>query len=163
MFTKRVKTLFLSLLIIFISSCNKDYYTVGIELYDNQFEDLKSKTFPVFSYQEYFDKVQTNNTSNVHLGVYNDNVCGQFKSSFISQLYVSLLQSFGDFSQEQENEGSLEDIRVINEEEQVTAVYLDLPFLIILTIQIMMELLTFMMLTQTIAIVIQIMMVYRIL
>ena len=128
MFTKRVKTLFLSLLIIFISSCNKDYYTVGIELYDNQFEDLKSKTFPVFSYQEYFDKVQTNNTSNVHLGVYNDNFFGQINSSFISQLDVSLLQSFGDFSQEQENEGSLEDIRVINEEEQVTAVYLDLPF-----------------------------------
>ena len=46
MFTKRVKTLLLSLPIIFVSSCNKDYYSVGIELYDNQFEDLKSKIFP---------------------------------------------------------------------------------------------------------------------
>ena len=128
MFTKRVKTILLCLPIIFLSSCNKDYYSVGIELYDNQFEDLKSKIFPVFSYQEYFDKVQTNNTTNVHLGVYNDNFFGQINSSFISQLDVSLLQSFGDFSQEEENEGSLEDIRVINEEEQVTAVYLDLPF-----------------------------------
>ena len=82
----------------------------------------------MFSYQEYFDKVQTNNTTNAHLGVYNDNFFGQINSSFISQLDVSLLQSFGDFSQEEENEGSLEDIRVINEEEQVTAVYLDLPF-----------------------------------
>ena len=99
MFTKRVKTILLSLPIVFISSCNKDYYSVGIELYENQFEDLKSKTFPVFSYQEYFDKVQTNNTANVHLGVYNDSFFGQINSSFISQLDVSLLQSFGDFSQ----------------------------------------------------------------
>ena len=38
------------LLIIFflslITSCNKDYYTVGIELLDQQFQDLKSETFP---------------------------------------------------------------------------------------------------------------------
>jgi hypothetical protein len=128
MFTKRVKKILLSLLIISTSSCNKDYYTVGIEIYDNQFEDLKSKSFPVFSYQEYFEKVQTNLTSNVHLGVYNDDFFGQINSSFISQLDVSSLQSFGAFSQDQENEGSAEDIRVINEEEQVTAVYLDLPF-----------------------------------
>lgn len=128
MFTKRVKKILLSLLIISTSSCNKDYYTVGIEIYDNQFEDLKSKSFPVFSYQEYFEKVQTNLTSNVHLGVYNDDFFGQINSSFISQLNVSSLQSFGAFSQDQENEGSTEDIRVINEEEQVTAVYLDLPF-----------------------------------
>lgn len=128
MFTKRVKKILLSLLIISTSSCNKDYYTVGIEIYDNQFEDLKSKSFPVFSYQEYFEKVQTNLTSNVHLGVYNDDFFGQINSSFISQLDVSSLQSFGAFSQDQENEGSTEDIRVINEEEQVTAVYLDLPF-----------------------------------
>lgn len=128
MFTKRVKKILLSLLIISTSSCNKDYYTVGIEIYDNQFEDLKSKSFPVFSYQEYFEKVQTNLTSNVHLGVYNDDFFGQINSSFISQLDVSSLQSFGAFSQDQENEGSTEDIRVINEQEQVTAVYLDLPF-----------------------------------
>ena len=128
MFTKRVKKILLSLLIISTSSCNKDYYTVGIEIYDNQFEDLKSKSFPVFSYQEYFEKVQTNLTSNVHLGVYNDDFFGQINSSFISQLDVSSLQSFGSFSQDQENEGSTEDIRVINEQEQVTAVYLDLPF-----------------------------------
>ena len=62
MFTNRVKIILLSLLIFFTSSCNKDYFTVGIEIYDNQFEDLKSKSFPVFSYQEYFEKVQTNNT-----------------------------------------------------------------------------------------------------
>ena len=120
------------LLIIFslslITSCNKDYYSVGMEILDQQFQDLKSETFPVFTYQESLDKVQTNNLFNVHLGVFNDNIFGQTKSSFISQLNVFSLQNFGDFSQAEETEGSTTDIRVINEQEELTAVYLDLPF-----------------------------------
>ena len=120
------------LLIIFsfnlIVSCNKDFYSVGIELLDQQFNDLKSETFPIFSYQESLERVQTNNLSNVHLGIFNDGFFGQTSSSFISQLNVSSLPAFGEFNQNNEVEGSLTDIRVINEEEQLTAVYLDLPF-----------------------------------
>ena len=113
--------------LILISSCNKDYYSVGIELYDDQFRDLKSKTFPIFSYQESLDKVQTNNISSLHLGTFNNDLFGRTNSGFISQLNVSTLQSFGLFSQEQEIEGST-DVTVINENEQLTAVYLELPF-----------------------------------
>ena len=109
-------------------SCNKDYYSVGIDLFEQEFQNLKSETFPIFSYQESLEKVQTNNLSNVHLGSFNDDFFGNTNSSFISQLDVSLLQTFGDYNQVQENEGSLDDIRVINEEEKLTAVYLDLPF-----------------------------------
>ena len=111
-----------------ITSCNKDYYTVGIELLDEQFQNLKSETFPVFSYQESLERVQTNNLSNVHLGVFNDEVFGNTNSSFISQLDVFSLQTFGEYNQAQEIEGSPTDIRAINEEEELTAVYLDLPF-----------------------------------
>jgi len=120
------------LLIIFslalFTSCNKDYYTVGLELLDQQFQNLKSETFPIFSYQESLERVQTNNLSNVHLGVFNDKVFGNTNSSFISQLDVVSLQTFGDYNQTQENEGILDDIRAINEQEELTAVYLDLPF-----------------------------------
>ena len=116
------------LTIIFFVSCNKDYYSVGIEIFDQQFDDLKTKTFPVFSYQQSLDKVQTNNISSVQLGTFSDDFFGKTNSGFISQLDVSSLQTFGDFNQNQEIEGSLTDIRVINEEEQLTAVYLDLPF-----------------------------------
>ena len=63
MFLKKVNLLIPILILVSSSSCNKDYYSVGIELYDNQFSDLKSKIFPVFSYQESLDKVQTNNLS----------------------------------------------------------------------------------------------------
>lgn len=73
MYNKRFSVI---LLIIFsfnlIVSCNKDFYSVGIELLDQQFNDLKSETFPIFSYQESLERVQTNNLSNVHLGVFND-------------------------------------------------------------------------------------------
>lgn len=128
MFLKKVNLLIPILILVSSSACNKDYYSVGIELYDNQFNELNSKIFPVFSYQESLDKVQTNNLSNLHLGIYNDNFFGQINSSFISQLNISSIGDFGDFSQEQENEGSLTDIRVMVEDEQITSVYLDLPF-----------------------------------
>ena len=120
------------LLILFsltvFTSCNKDYYSVGIDLFEDEFQNLKSETFPIFSYQESLEKVQTNNLSNVHLGFFNDDFFGNTNSSFISQLDVSLLQTFGNYNQAQDNQGSLDDIRVINEEEELTAVYLDLPF-----------------------------------
>ena len=124
---------FLGILLILFSltvftSCNKDYYSVGIDLFEEEFPNLKSETFPIFSYQESLEKVQTNNLSNVHLGFFNDDFFGNTNSSFISQLDVSLLQTFGNYNQAQENQGSLDDIRVINEEEELTAVYLDLPF-----------------------------------
>ena len=114
--------------LIFVLSCNKDYYSVGIEIFDQQFDDLKTKTFPVFSYQKSLDKVQTNNISSVQLGTFNDDFFGRTNSGFISQLDVFSLQTFGDFNQDQENEGSVTDVRVIDEDEQLTAVYLDLPF-----------------------------------
>ena len=65
---------------------------------------------------------------NVHLGKYNDDYYGSLESSFVSQLDISYLTIFGDFSQQQEQEGSEIDIRVINEEEVLSAVYLDIPF-----------------------------------
>ena len=114
--------------IIFVLSCNKDYYSVGIEIFDQQFDELKTKTFPIFSYQQSLDKVQTNNIASVQLGTFNDDFFGKTNSAFISQLDVFSLQTFGDFNQDQENEGSSTDIRVIDEDEQLTAVYLDLPF-----------------------------------
>jgi len=57
MYSKKISII---LLIIFslslITSCNKDYYSVGMEILDQQFQDLKSETFPVFTYQESLDK-----------------------------------------------------------------------------------------------------------
>ena len=113
-----LRTFILLLYFTFIISCNKDYYSVGIEIFDQQFNDLKSKTFPIFSYQQSLDKVQTNNISSVQLGTFNDKFFGITNSGFISQLDVFSLQTFGDFNQDQEIEGSPSDVRVINEEEQ---------------------------------------------
>ena len=127
-FTFIRKIFYFALLAIFLTSCNKDYFTVGSELFNGEFEDLNSIVFPVFSYQESTVKVATNNLPNVHLGKYNDDYYGALESSFVSQLDISYLPMFGDFSQQQEQEGSEIDIRVINEEEVLSAVYLDIPF-----------------------------------
>ena len=127
-FTSIRKIFYFTLLAIFLTSCNKDYFTVGSELYNGEFEDLNSIVFPVFSYQESTSKVATNNLPHVHLGKYNDDYYGALESSFVSQLDISYLPIFGDFSQQQEQEGSENDIRVINEEEVLSAVYLDIPF-----------------------------------
>ena len=127
-FTFIRKIFYFASLAIFLTSCNKDYFTVGSELYNGEFEDLNSIVFPVFSYQESTSKVATNNLPHVHLGKYNDDYYGALESSFVSQLDISYLPIFGDFSQQQEQEGSEIDIRVINEEEVLYAVYLDIPF-----------------------------------
>ena len=127
-FTSIRKIFYFASLAIFLTSCNKEYFTVGSELYNDEFEDLNSIVFPVFSYQESTAKVATNNLPNVHLGKYNDDYYGALESSFVSQLDISYLPIFGDFSQQQEQEGSEIDIRVINEEEVLYAVYLDIPF-----------------------------------
>lgn len=127
-FTFIRKIFYFASLAIFLTSCNKDYFTVGSELFNGEFEDLNSIVFPVFSYQESTVKVATNNLPNVHLGKYNDDYYGALESSFVSQLDISYLPIFGDFSQQQEQEGSEIDIRVINEEEVLYAVYLDIPF-----------------------------------
>ena len=83
-----LRSLTIVLTLIFVLSCNKDYYSVGIEIFDQQFDDLKTKTFPVFSYQKSLDKVQTNNVSSVQLGTFNDDFFGRTNSGFISQLDV---------------------------------------------------------------------------
>ena len=127
-FTFIRKIFYFASLAIFLTSCNKDYFTVGSELFNGEFEDLNSIVFPVFSYQESTVKVATNNLPNVHLGKYNDDYYGALESSFVSQFDISYLPIFGDFSQQQEQEGSEIDIRVINEEEVLSAVYLDIPF-----------------------------------
>jgi len=127
-FQKYQNILYFVLFSALLASCNKDYFTVGAELYNTQFEDLNSVVYPVYSYQESMSKVQTNNLPNAQLGKYNDEFYGTIESSFVSQLDVSFINIFGDFSQEQEREGSETDIRVINEEEVLSAVYLDIPF-----------------------------------
>lgn len=128
MYIKKVSIIILFIFLLpLTTSCNKDYYSVGIEILDQQFQDLKFETFPIFSYQESLDKVQTNNISSLHLGTFNNDLFGRTNSGFISQLNISSLQSFGLYSQEQEIEGST-DVTVINENEKLTGVYLELPF-----------------------------------
>ena len=125
---KNLKNILGLSVLVLLGSCNKEYFSAGIEIYDSQFIDIQSISFPIYSYQKKIDRVQSNNLSNVHLGQYSDESLGIIKSSFVSQLDVTNLDIFGDFSQETEDKGSDTDIRIIDEEEELTNVYLDIPF-----------------------------------
>jgi hypothetical protein len=61
------------------------------------------------------------------LGNFTDDFFGTTNAGFISQLNIQSLSNFGIYTQQQEIEGST-DISVINEDEQLTSVYLELPF-----------------------------------
>lgn len=124
----KIKNIFCFLVLLVLGSCNKEYFSTGIELYDSQFLNLESISFPIYSYQKKLERVQSNNLSNVHLGQYSDESFGLIRSSFVSQLDVTNLDIFGDFSQATEDDGSDTDIRIIDEEEELTNVYLDIPF-----------------------------------
>ena len=125
---KNLKNILGLSVLVLLGSCNKEYFSAGIEIYDSQFIDIQSISFPIYSYQKKLDRVQSNNLSNVHLGQYSDESFGIIKSSFVSQLDVTNLDIFGDFSQATEDKGSDTDIRIIDEEEELTNVYLDIPF-----------------------------------
>ena len=125
---KNLKNILCLSVLVLLGSCNKEYFSAGIEIYDSQFIDIQSISFPIYSYQKKLDRVQSNNLSNVHLGQYSDESLGIIKSSFVSQLDVTSLDIFGDFSQATEDKGSDTDIRIIDEEEELTNVYLDIPF-----------------------------------
>ena len=125
---KKLKNILCLLVLALLGSCNKEYFSAGIEIYDSQFIDIQSISFPIYSYQKKIDRVQSNNLSNVHLGQYSDETLGIIKSSFVSQLDVTNLDIFGDFSQATEDKGSDTDIRIIDEEEELINVYLDIPF-----------------------------------
>ena len=95
-----LKIYLISFSFLLIFSCNKDYYSVGIEIFEQQFVDLKTKTFPVYSYQQSLDKVQTNNISSVQLSFFTVSITPFVKKiirsslSFKSISSLSLSKSF---------------------------------------------------------------------
>jgi hypothetical protein len=109
-------------------SCNKDFYPVGVSLLQDQTLELTTNRFDVFTFQEGLDKVQSNNLPLIQLGSIEHPVFGKSQASFVSQLVLSESTTFGNYSQELEDEQNQDQISIIPENETVTAVYLEIPF-----------------------------------
>ncbi len=120
----------LLLLLFTITSCNKDFNTVGYTLFTtDNFKTDKIK-LPVHSSQEkIISEVQTNGGTILQLGDINIPNIGKSSAYIISQLNLNPTARFGVYTAEQERDGDPDNIKVIEENETVVSAYLEIPFL----------------------------------
>ncbi len=117
------------LVIVFgVSSCDKEFHNVGIDLFENYGFEIQTETHPVYIYQDQLEKVQTNGLPLSMFGEYTHPVFGKTKSQITSQLLINTGPMFGNFTQEREEKGDPDNVSVIPENETVSEVYLEIPF-----------------------------------
>ena len=120
---------FLFILTFILTSCNKDYNTVGIDLIDNKSFNTSVEEIPVFVKMNKIPPYISNAITTFQLGTYEDNVYGKSKVSFLSQLgFDNSNPVFGIFKQIDEENGMEDNIAAIAEEETIKNVFLDIPF-----------------------------------
>ena len=122
-----IKLLFV--LLLFMTSCNKDYNTVGVDLIDNKPFNTDIEEVPVFVKMNKIPPYIANAISTFQLGIYEDNIYGKSKVSFLSQLSFDTPDPvFGIFSPTDEINGIEDNIAAIPELETIKDVFLDIPF-----------------------------------
>jgi hypothetical protein len=112
-----------------MTSCNKDYNTVGVDLIDNKPFNTNIEEVPVFVKMNKIPPYIANAISTFQLGIYEDNIYGKSKVSFLSQLSFDTPNAvFGIFSPTDEINGMEDNIAAIPELETIKDVFLDIPF-----------------------------------
>ncbi len=123
------KKIILLCFFLFLFSCTKEFNTIGTEILKDDSFETKVQDIEVYASQKIIGAFNTTNLPIYQIGEIRDNIFGSVTSSFITQLQLSRYNpSFGIASQEKENTGDPLNITVIEENEQVTEVYLDIPF-----------------------------------
>jgi len=123
------KKIILFCFFLFLFSCTKEFNTIGTEILKDDSFETKVQDIEVYASQKIIGAFNTTNLPIYQIGEIRDNIFGSVTSSFITQLQLSQYNpSFGIASQEKENTGDPLNITVIEENEQVTEVYLDIPF-----------------------------------
>ena len=117
-----------SLILILIKSCDKEFNSVGGDLFS--YQELKSNKLiaPVYTFQETINSVQADGLPIAQLGSINHPTFGITEASIVSQIQISTSPVFGKINQSFEDQGSEDDISIIPENEKVTNVYLEIPF-----------------------------------
>ncbi len=126
MFINRV-TVLLSISLVIIS-CDKDYHAVGSELLLGTALHTKTYVAPIYSYQNKVNYYQTDGLPLAQLGKLELPGLGTSEASITAKLVASANPTFGNYSQQRENEGDNEDPAVIDEKETVSGVFLEIPF-----------------------------------
>ena len=117
-----------SFILILITSCDKEFNSVGGDLFS--YQELKSNKLiaPVYTFQETINSVQADGLPIAQLGSINHPTFGITEASIVSQIQISTSPVFGKINQSFEDQGSEDDISIIPENEKVTNVYLEIPF-----------------------------------
>lgn len=77
--------------LMFLTSCDKDYNTVGADIIGADNYLLDSATYPVTTYNQFDGVVQSNNLPLNQLGVIDNGFYGVTTSSFVTQLQLAVL------------------------------------------------------------------------
>ena len=120
---------FFLLFTLIIASCNEDFNTVGYNLIStNDFETNKVK-LPVFSYQnEFITDVQVDGLTFQQLGEIDIPNIGRSSAYIASQLNFIPTDFFGLYTPEDEL-GDEDNVKAIEENEEVILAYLEIPFI----------------------------------
>lgn len=120
-------------ILLLISSCEKEFNSLGASLLPSDTFVIEKETAPVGIAHQSIEIIRTDNLSFFYLGEYEDAVFGNTKASFTTQLSLPINSTgiFGDMSPENETNGVSSDTTNKNphdEQETVTDVWLEIPF-----------------------------------
>ena len=109
---------FIFFIILSLSSCNKEYNSIGVNLINNNSLNSGLEEVPVFVKMKKIPPYVVNNIESYQLGVYDDNIFGKSEATYLAQLTLETVEPvFGIFNQSQEISGDENNIAVIDEEE----------------------------------------------
>ncbi|MEN9907718.1 MAG: hypothetical protein RLZZ540_859 [Bacteroidota bacterium] len=80
------KIILIAISVVFLSSCDKDFNSIGDDLVGDDHFGLEGMTHDVLSYNQKLGPVQSNNLAVNALGVYTDDVFGTTTASFVTQV-----------------------------------------------------------------------------
>lgn len=117
------KLLSIVLLLLILTSCNKQFSDVGAEVFPPSSIQGKKAMYPVKVSHTLIDKVQTNTMPVRQLGQRNDNLFGATNAALVTQMSLgSYPPNFGEKTAQMEADENF------NEMETVTNVWLEIPF-----------------------------------
>jgi len=116
-------------LLIFLSSCNKEYNTIGLNLIDNDPFETDLEEVPIFVKMKKVPPYVVNLIQTFQLGQYQDNIFGKTDAVYFSQISLETVSPrFGIFNENDEVNGIDGNIACIPEDEKIKDVFLDIPF-----------------------------------
>jgi hypothetical protein len=92
------KIILIAISVVFLSSCDKDFNSIGDDLVGDDHFGLEGMTHDVLSYNQKLGPVESNNLPVNALGVYEDAVFGTTKADFVTQVSLSSVNPVIDMS-----------------------------------------------------------------